>query len=380
MRAAGIHVCCGGIVGMGETREDRVGMLATLASLPVHPESVPINMLVRVPGTPLADTPPVDPLEFVRTIAVARIPMPRCVGAALGRARDDERRAAGAMLPRRRQFDLLRREAAHHAEPRASPRSGYDGPSRHVADVIPHYGLHRHRAGVSSFSANRETVAVRLPGEGPDGREMLKRTFKTFYGVLREAARWLSSLGVTHVAMEATGIYSMPVYHALIEHGEFAQVLGCNAGDVKNVPDRKTDLADAEWLVHNRGHPKVRAPASIEKRSRRAKPSRRQRAPCAPPSSSTREAARQGHQNLEGSATVCCGASQAREDGAPPGPVRHCGFAGPCGFLRTRILSGLAAPQRPDSLPFLLPGGQTAPVEQDPPSVSDEARRYTQHA
>ena len=78
----------------------------------------------------------------------------------------------------------------------------------------------------------------------------VKRTFKTFYGVLREAARWLTSLGVTHVAMEATGIYSMPVYHALIEHGEFAQVLVCNAGHVKNVPGRKTDLADAEWLVH----------------------------------------------------------------------------------------------------------------------------------
>ena len=93
-------------------------------------------------------------------------------------------------------------------------------------------------------------VAVRLPGDGPDGRATHKRTFKTFYGVLREAARWLSSLGVTHVAMEATGIYSMPVYHALIEHGEFGQVLVCNAGHVKNVPGRKTDLADAEWLVH----------------------------------------------------------------------------------------------------------------------------------
>ena len=68
--------------------------------------------------------------------------------------------------------------------------------------------------------------------------------------VLREAARWLNSLGVTHVAMEATGIYSMPVYHALIEHGKFEQVLVCNAGHVKNVPGRKTDLADAEWLVH----------------------------------------------------------------------------------------------------------------------------------
>ena len=93
-------------------------------------------------------------------------------------------------------------------------------------------------------------VAVRLPGDGPDGRATVKRTFKTFYGVLAEAARWLTSLGVTHVAMEATGIYSMPVYHALIEHGNFEKVLVCNAGHVKNVPGRKTDLADAEWLAH----------------------------------------------------------------------------------------------------------------------------------
>ncbi len=93
-------------------------------------------------------------------------------------------------------------------------------------------------------------VAVRQPGDGPGGRVTHKRTFKTFYGVLREAARWLDSLGVTHVAMEATGIYSMPVYHALIEHGNFAQVLVCNAAHVKNVPGRKTDFADAEWLVH----------------------------------------------------------------------------------------------------------------------------------
>src|SRR5690242_20669108 len=93
-------------------------------------------------------------------------------------------------------------------------------------------------------------VAVRLPAGGPDGRATHKRTFKTFYGVLRQAARWLNSLGVTHVAMEATGIYSMPVYHALIEHGKFGQVLVCNAGHVRNVPGRKTDLSDAEWLVH----------------------------------------------------------------------------------------------------------------------------------
>jgi biotin synthase len=79
VREAGIHVCCGGIVGMGETRADRIGMIAALASLPVHPESVPINMLVRVAGTPLAEEPALDPLEFVRTIAVARITMPRAV-------------------------------------------------------------------------------------------------------------------------------------------------------------------------------------------------------------------------------------------------------------------------------------------------------------
>ena len=92
-------------------------------------------------------------------------------------------------------------------------------------------------------------VAVRKPGSGPDGRVTVKRTYKTFYGVLAEAAKWLVSQGVTHVAMEATGIYSMPVYHALLEHGDFERVLVCNAGHVKNVPGRKTDLADAEWLA-----------------------------------------------------------------------------------------------------------------------------------
>ncbi len=93
-------------------------------------------------------------------------------------------------------------------------------------------------------------VAVRMPGDGPDGRVTVKRTFRAFYGVMGEAARWLVSLGVTHVAMEATGIYSMPVYYALLEHGDFARVLICNAAHVKNVPGRKTDYADAEWLAH----------------------------------------------------------------------------------------------------------------------------------
>ena len=76
VREAGIHVCCGGILGMGEGVEDHAAMLCTLANLPEHPESVPINMLVRVEGTPLADAQPLDPLDFVRTIAVARIMMP----------------------------------------------------------------------------------------------------------------------------------------------------------------------------------------------------------------------------------------------------------------------------------------------------------------
>jgi biotin synthase len=76
VRNAGIKVCCGGIVGMGESRRDRAGLLMELADLPQHPESVPINMLVPVDGTPLSGTDPIEPLEFVRTIAVARVMMP----------------------------------------------------------------------------------------------------------------------------------------------------------------------------------------------------------------------------------------------------------------------------------------------------------------
>jgi biotin synthase len=76
VRDAGINVCCGGIVGMGEGPEDRAGLIATLASLPVAPESVPINALVAVEGTPLAKSEPIDAIEFVRVIAAARITMP----------------------------------------------------------------------------------------------------------------------------------------------------------------------------------------------------------------------------------------------------------------------------------------------------------------
>lgn len=77
VRTAGMKVCCGGIVGMGEDENDRVGLLVTLANLDPQPESVPINNLIKIPGTPLADLDDIDPFDFVRTIAVARILMPK---------------------------------------------------------------------------------------------------------------------------------------------------------------------------------------------------------------------------------------------------------------------------------------------------------------
>jgi len=76
VRAAGIKVCCGGIIGMGETRADRIGLLRQLIALPEHPRSVTLNKLIPIPGTPLANQPPVDVFEFIRMVAVARIVMP----------------------------------------------------------------------------------------------------------------------------------------------------------------------------------------------------------------------------------------------------------------------------------------------------------------
>ncbi len=95
VRDAGIRVCCGGILGMGESASDRVALLHTLATLDPHPESVPINNLVPVAGTPLAGTPPLAPIEFVRVVAVARILMPRAhVRLSAGRAQmSDEMQA-----------------------------------------------------------------------------------------------------------------------------------------------------------------------------------------------------------------------------------------------------------------------------------------------
>jgi biotin synthase len=96
VRDAGIHVCCGGIVGMGESAEDRIGMIVTLANLPAHPESVPINLLVKVEGTPLAKAEALDPIDFVRTIAVARITMPKSV-VRLSAGREDMREETQAL-------------------------------------------------------------------------------------------------------------------------------------------------------------------------------------------------------------------------------------------------------------------------------------------
>ena len=95
VRDAGIHVCCGGILGMGEAATDRIALLHTLATLDPHPESVPINNLVQIEGTPLAGTAPLDPIEFVRIIALARILMPRShVRLSAGRAQmSDEMQA-----------------------------------------------------------------------------------------------------------------------------------------------------------------------------------------------------------------------------------------------------------------------------------------------
>jgi biotin synthase len=91
VRDAGMKVCCGGIIGLGESREDRAAMLLALANLPEHPHSVPINQLVKVPGTPLADTAELDPFEMVRCIAVARLLMPHSyVRLSAGRAEMDE--------------------------------------------------------------------------------------------------------------------------------------------------------------------------------------------------------------------------------------------------------------------------------------------------
>lgn len=99
VREAGMKICSGGILGMGESVDDRAGLLIQLANLPEHPESVPINMLVKVQGTPLADAEDVDPFDFIRTLAVARIMMPKShVRLSAGREQMNEQMQALAFL------------------------------------------------------------------------------------------------------------------------------------------------------------------------------------------------------------------------------------------------------------------------------------------
>jgi transposase len=103
---------------------------------------------------------------------------------------------------------------------------------------------------VAAIDAGKTEIAVALPipGTGPGSWHQELRTYKTFYGVLRELCRWLAANDVTHVALEATGIYSKPLIHALAQFSDVEIVL-CNAAHVKNVPGRKTDAADAAWLA-----------------------------------------------------------------------------------------------------------------------------------
>ena len=122
VRDAGITVCCGGIVGMGEADADRVALLHTLATLPEPPESVPINALVAVEGTPLEAQPRVPIWDMIRAIATARILMPRSmVRLSAGRVAMSRIRA-GPLLPRGCEFDLRRRQAPDHPQPRGGPR------------------------------------------------------------------------------------------------------------------------------------------------------------------------------------------------------------------------------------------------------------------
>ncbi len=127
VRQAGVTLCCGGIIGMGETEQDRAGLLEVLAGLDPHPESVPINALVAVEGTPLEEQPAVDPLELVRMVAVARILMPHSrVRLSAGREQLNREAQILCLLAGGR-FDLLRRHPAHHLQPGGGGRPGPAG-------------------------------------------------------------------------------------------------------------------------------------------------------------------------------------------------------------------------------------------------------------
>ena len=116
--ASGMECCCGGIIGMGETVDDRLKMLEVLTNFDPAPESVPINCLMAMPGTPLEDQPPVDVFELVRLIATTRIALPKAQSPPQRRPHPALARSPGALLLRRRQLDLLRRQTPHRRQPR----------------------------------------------------------------------------------------------------------------------------------------------------------------------------------------------------------------------------------------------------------------------
>ncbi len=152
VRDAGINVCCGGIIGMGEEPHDRIALLHTLATLPEHPQSVPINQLVRVAGTPLADASALDPFDFVRMVAVARILMPAShVRLSAGRAQmSDELQAlcfmagANSIFYGEKLLTTGNPDTAHdqglfrRLGIRAEPPADSAGAPRFSAEALPH--------------------------------------------------------------------------------------------------------------------------------------------------------------------------------------------------------------------------------------------------
>lgn len=151
VREAGMKICSGGILGMGESVDDRAGLLIQLANLPEHPESVPINMLVKVKGTPLAEEKDVDPFDFIRTLAVARIMMPKShVRLSAGREQMNEQMQALAFMAGAN--SIFYGEAADHEEPAGRKGHAVVRPSRHQAGRARRARRRsapgRHRAGV----------------------------------------------------------------------------------------------------------------------------------------------------------------------------------------------------------------------------------------
>ena len=144
VRAAGIHVCCGGIVGMGETREDRIGMIQTLANLPVHPE-IGADQYAGSRRRHAACRGRAARHDRIRAHHRGCAHHHGALdGAAVGRSRNHERRGAGAVLPRRRQFSFLRPQAFDDAEPGARSRFGADGSAGPAADGVIPYVSDRH--------------------------------------------------------------------------------------------------------------------------------------------------------------------------------------------------------------------------------------------